>query len=305
MDHKNILALILILALLVPASGSMAAANSYLTSGVEGDAKLAENVNLFLNGIEYKEYLPLIFGPEDKVYVPAGMFTMWCDPAHNGGFSCESDELPLDPIYLDAYYIDRYEVTNANYKECVTAGGCKAPFSFSSASHDSYYDNPIYADYPVIWVDWYSAHNYCIWAGKRLPTEAEWEKAARGAADTRPYPWGDEKPNCLLANSFNEDGLSLCIGDTSQVGSHPNGASPYGALDMAGNVYEWVNEPYQSNYYSTSQTSNSIDSASGNYEVLRGGSWYSYWVNLRVTYRYYYPAGSSNAGVGFRCAASP
>lgn len=187
-------------------------------------------------------------------------------------------------ITLDDYYIDKYEVTNANYAECVESGYCEHSGGGASLTRDSYYGNPQYADYPVF-VDWQTAQTYCEWREAKLPTEPEWEKAARGI-DGRTYPWG-EGIDCNLVS------YSECADDTSPVGSYPKGVSPYGVYDMAGNVWEWV-------YYEDAQTLH-VDSAD---QILRGGAWYSSKGLVQVTSRVKYGPSIPMFGVGFRCARS-
>ena len=186
------------------------------------------------------------------VYVPEGNFTM--------GTTEKPAEQPIHQVYLDAYWIDRTEVTNALYAKCVEAGKCLPPELNNSITHPSYYGNPQYSDYPVIYVNWKQAQAYYEWSGARLPTEAQWEKAERGT-DGRLYPWGNALPTKDLEN-FNK-----IVGDTTAVGSYPSGASPYGALDMAGNVWNWTADWYGDTYYASSPSSNPQGPSTGIYRV--------------------------------------
>ncbi len=234
--------------------------------------------------------------PPDMVNISAGNFQMGCDTANDP--YCGDDQRPLHTVYLSAYSIDTHEVTNKRYKACVDATACTPPNPASSATRPSYYGDAQFDDYPVINVTWEQADEFCLWDGKRLPTEAEWEKAARGSADTRIYPWGDADPNCQLANF---DG---CIGDTDQTGGTPDGVSPYGLLDMSGNVWEWVGDWYDQDYYASSPATDPLGPETGYGRVLRGGSWYSSAGLLTLTNRSWYFPDEADDDIGFRCAKS-
>ncbi|MCC6499702.1 MAG: SUMF1/EgtB/PvdO family nonheme iron enzyme [Anaerolineales bacterium] len=226
--------------------------------------------------------------------VPAGEFSM-------GSENGSDDERPVHPVYLDAFYMDVYEVTNAAYQACVDVGACDPPQETSSYTRSSYYENSEFDNYPVIDVDWNQAKAYCAWRGGGLPTEAQWEKAARGD-DGRTYPWGEEV-SCNQANYHN--GSNYCVGDTTEVGNYENGKSPYGMYDMAGNVWEWVNDWYDSDYYASSPSSNPSGPVSGQYRVLRGGAWDYLVVNLvRSAFRNRDAPDGIYNGIGFRCARS-
>jgi formylglycine-generating enzyme required for sulfatase activity/tRNA A-37 threonylcarbamoyl transferase component Bud32 len=240
------------------------------------------------------------------VYVPGGEFEMGSDDesvdsalqlcneysgdCERGGFE---DEQPVHTVALDSFWIDQTEVTSAQYRGCVEAEVCEAPSERKSHTRDEYYGNSAYDDYPVITVSWHQAWAYCEWAGARLPTEAEWEYAARGP-DSPEYPWGDSLPSDTLANCCGY------VGDTTRVGSYPDGASWCGALDMAGNVWEWGADWY-GDYLSERQVS-PTGSSSGEFRLLRGGSWLISQSNARCAFRYGNLQDSWNDDIGFRCA---
>lgn len=244
------------------------------------------------------------------VFVPAGDFTMGstsqqivqmvanCNEGANVcNFNNFDKEIPQHEVYLDSYYIDQYEVTNARYAKCVAAGICQPPKDLSSSTYTNYYGNHDFDNYPIIRVNWSDAKIYCGWREDRLPSEAEWEKAARGT-DERVYPWGDNI-DCSHAN------YSGCVGETVSVGSYESGKSPYDVYDMAGNVWEWVNDWYGS--YQNLHVYNPLGPSSGEDHILRGGSWYHLDVYVRSTWRTR-SSGlehlQSTATVGFRCAKS-
>ena len=241
-------------------------------------------------------------GDIDMVLVPAGEFIMGRD-ASDEFVACQEyntecrldwfkDEEPPHTVYIDDFYIDIYEVTNAQYKACVDAGICDPPQMTGSNSRSSYYDNPDFDDYPVINVDWYQAQAFCEWRGGRLPTEAEWEKAARGT-DGRTYPWGED-----LDPSYANYNYST--GDTTAVGSYEKGKSPYGLYDMAGNVWEWVISLQRSYPYIPHDGRESLNEEG--IRLMRGGSWGYVGVSVSTAYRYGNDSSESNLDLGFRCA---
>jgi len=215
------------------------------------------------------------------VYVPAGNFTM--------GYN--SPDAPAHNVYLENFWIDQTEVTNGMYALCVQEGDCRLPSDTSSDTRARYFGNSQFTKYPVIYVDWNDAQAYCNWAGRRLPSETEWEKAARGT-DGRTYPWGNESPTCELTNSF-------CMGDTAQVGSYPAGASPYGALDMSGNVWQWI-----ADWYDVYPGGNkNVESNFGQtLRVMRSNGWQDY--ENGSYFRGYTNPDIKQFDIGFRCALS-
>ena len=247
---------------------------------------------------------PISSGDDEMVLVPAGEFTMGrsakdeftgCqEVSQDCELSAFMDEEPVHPVVLDAFSIDKTEVTNSLYKTCEDQGACTPPQESNSNTQASYYGNPEFDNYPVIYVSWDQAKTYCEWRGARLPTEAEWEKAARGD-DGRTYPWG-EKIDESFAN------FNYGVGDTTAVGTYEKGKSPYGLYDMAGNVWEWVADWYSDTYYGRSPDENPPGPATGEMRVLRGGSWGLKGVSVSTSYRYARDPAETSPDLGFRCA---
>jgi formylglycine-generating enzyme required for sulfatase activity len=242
----------------------------------------------------------------EEVIVPAGQFLMGCtsDLYPTG---CDTDTYPVHAVYLDAFFIDRTEVTNAQYNACVAAGVCGERLHCASETRPDYCENSRYANYPVIGVDWWRADEYCRWIGKRLPTEAEWEKAARGT-DLRKYPWGNDDVTCERANFLIEryPDRDPCVGDTVAIGGYPDNVSPYGALDMSGNVSEWVNDWYEPHYYYKSPYYNppGPDITVKREHLVRGGSWQDNARSVTTLVRLDESEIYKTRRIGIRCARS-
>ena len=234
--------------------------------------------------------------PPGMVAIPAGCFDMGDHFAE--GYS---SELPVHNVCISAFEMDVHEVTNAEYAECVAGAGCTAPFYSSSYSRPSYYGNPVYDDFPVVNVDWYQAEDYCTWAEKRLPTEAEWEYAARGGLAGKRYPWGDT----ISGSDANYwDSGDQWDNDTSPVEYYA--ANGYRLYDMVGNVWEWVNDWYSSTYYQDCVNYGIVHDpqgpVSGTSRVFRDGCWGNDPNLIRTASRYSWDPSGPNYGGGFRCA---
>ncbi len=224
-----------------------------------------------------------------QVYIPAGEFTMGTDHVKYVGSS------PEHKVYLNAFWMDRALVTNAMYARCVAAGRCQ--YLYARPGFNPGYSNPLYRDYPVTFVSWDEARTYCSWAGRRLPTEAEWEKAARGTQALL-YPWGSSPPDPTLLN------FASNIGATVSVFRYPRGASPYGILQLEGNVRQWVHDWFDPNYYSVSPYSNPLGPKSGTNRVLRGAAFDDNERQVLVFIRFDHRPTSRGINRGFRCAQS-
>ncbi len=241
------------------------------------------------------------------LYMTGGVFRMGNDDGEN-------NEKPSQLIRIDPYFIDETEVTNGQYAQCVAAGACSPPRSSQATYHDAYYGAPAYDDYPVIQVSWYDAQTFCDWRDARLPSEAEWEKAA-GFDPVQSiklrYPWGDAFDGTKL--NYCDSGCPLDKRDatvndghqdTAPVGSYMDGRSPIGLYDMAGNVMEWVDDWYDPHAYADMTDTNPRGPLEGEFKTLRGGSWLSAADEVTVTIRGSFDPTVARANLGFRCALS-
>jgi formylglycine-generating enzyme required for sulfatase activity len=219
------------------------------------------------------------------VLVPAGEFTM-------GSPQGDDDEQPVHRVFLDSFYLDTFEVTNGRFAKFVAAIQSEPPWGFADQ------ETPVvHAEHPVRWVTWLEATGYCLWAGKRLPTEAEWEKAARGT-DGRPYPWGQEPPTPAHAVFGLKEGAET----VAPIGDREKGTSPYGVRDLAGNLYEWVTDWYDDAFYTPQPTHNPRGPGEGTAKVQRGGSYINSPYRLRASFRTKGDPTEHDPHVGFRCA---
>ena len=222
----------------------------------------------------------------EMIEIPAGTFVM-------GSATGAVDEGPEHTVQLDTYWIDKYEVSTVQYQACVDAGNCE-PTGTTAGCNSVASER---SDHPINCVNWTQADTYCLWSQKRLPTEAEWERAAKGDG-RRPFPWGHEAPRHDLLN-FNNN-----VGSTTRVGSYPLGTSPFGLHDISGNVQEWTGDFYAADYYTDSPTSNPQGPTEGVLRVVRGASWKLGIPQevLTTTVRFAFVPSTRDHSLGFRCA---
>lgn len=245
---------------------------------------------------------------ESLIYIPAGEFWMGSE-----GVDAPENEQPQHKVSLDDFWIYETEVTNAMFEDFVQETGYQTSVEKSGWSYTfdgvawqktsgAYWRQPEgkgsslrgREGHPVVHISWYDANTYCLWSGGRLPTEAEWEKAARGTTNAQ-YPWGNNAPTAQLLN------FESNIMNTVPVGSYPQGKSIYGVYDMSGNVWEWVSDWYDSEYYQHSPSSNPQGAESGNTHVFRGGSWDDEASSVTATVRVGFDPATTSASIGFRC----
>ena len=219
------------------------------------------------------------------VFIPTGEFELGTNEA------AYAKSQPAHRVYVDAFWMDQMEVSNAQYARCALAGACTPPLN---GDYPNRYLDSTYANHPITYVVWSQAIAYCAWAGRRLPTEAEWERAARGE-DGRLYPWGDTPPDIFRLN-YNDN-----IGDTTPVDRYPFGASPYGVLNMAGNVREWVSDWFNQGYYLHSPYENPGGAQNAENKVLRGSSFTDDAYQSVAFNRYEHYPMSPGENRGFRC----
>jgi formylglycine-generating enzyme required for sulfatase activity len=240
--------------------------------------------------------------------VAGGPFTM--------GSDASITEQPVHAITLSPFYIDTTEVTNAAWAACVAAGGCQLPGSTDGYDHKPYYGLELFNNYPVVFASWYNADAYCRWRGARLPTEAEWEMAARwnaGANAATLYPWGNDwnpanlnycDAGCLLGAGFADPSFNDGQPQMSAVDAFPADVSPTGVIGLGGNVAEWVSDWYSATYYASSPAENPSGPAAATQKVVRGGSWSLNKNWARGAARSHFGPLTQIAGLGFRCAAT-
>jgi formylglycine-generating enzyme required for sulfatase activity len=281
--------------------GSLDFSADKIASENGGDGALKESITpTWTADLEPDENLVLSPDGTELVFVPEGSFLMGSEVG-----TSKADEVPEHIAHLDDYWIYKYEVTYAQFSRFLNTIGNQeedGALWLNASDRDLrisevegvWEPDAGYEDHPVAGVTWYGARAYCEWVGARLPTEAEWEKAARGE-DGRLYPWGDEHPNCDFAN------FSGCVGYSVPVGSYPLGASPYGVLDMGGNVWEWVTDWYDENYYNESPVFNPLGPEMGVYKVLRGGSRAFIIGYMRTSARNRLVPYLTFCSLGFRC----